>query len=454
MHPKTSENFPPATVQGVPAEVETFSVLRNVYDENGNIKPDEKWLDSGWRIEGSAEGIDGQHTVIVAKVIGERILQKTVSYESLVEAQVHASTVENALASTQSSVEQTSSRRALRREAKHRDSRKGQLIQFLKDKIQSKDMWSEQDGLQAIARMVEVSWRDGIATESQQDITEIALSGTLGGVEITPVYGKSNVGDPFRKVAQLLGIYNQDPETAKALVENRIAGFHATQSSALYGIVTHKAILSAQTARSRGTVLSSGEKLFSSVEGQQSISFGDWRAPETIAQYAESGMQYNSVEGIERRVQELQTLEAEMGHLDQDGRMRTNIRQSIQDLRETALLIQKNPKSVQSRMLLANFPVALGVNVDDIPAVDLIVEHNKARNEIVQRVPGDIVGEFMYFGPEMPLDRVRVIAVPKEKIKETKIFLATHGVDHIQVVDISPLTRNHTTDAIRRDRTA
>jgi len=120
--------------------------------------------------------------------------------------------------------------------------------------------------VQRIARISEVA---------ADEVRELLVSNQLAGADITPVLGKSPV-DPIYKQLRLLDIYEQDPDAARAIASNHVAGFHASRSGGLLSTLRHGLLPAAEAPPTRGDVpIFHGERVFS--QGKQAdISYADW----------------------------------------------------------------------------------------------------------------------------------------------------------------------------------
>jgi hypothetical protein len=275
-----------------------------------------------------------------------------------------------------------------------------------------------------------------------RDVTEIVSNKTLDGVEITKWYGTGSVGNSSLKLARLLYVYEQDPRAARLLVGNHIGGFHGSRSGSLWGVLTQGGLLSAEEARSVGQRVSTGERAYSPEGGQPTISFADWRASDSIRRYAGTAAAPMTVEDIVRGKRELEDDYAENHAMFGDQHPFTyNSKHLIETAQAEIDFLREHPDSLEAQLLLANFPIAYGIDVSRYESMETYpeaVRAGKTKDTIVERV-SDIDGEFMFFGGRIPLSGLPVIAVPAERIKEVATLFAEHDRG-VRVIDIDLLT--------------
>lgn len=122
--------------------------------------------------------------------------------------------------------------------------------------------------------------------ETTEVLREIVVDSSLNGLPIPPRLGKG--GEWLDKKYRLFEIYQKNPEVADLLVEKSVAGFHGSSSASLLGVLEHGLLTQAEL-RKQDRYIGSGERTVSPQGGQPAISFGDWRVPKTIEQYAHLG---------------------------------------------------------------------------------------------------------------------------------------------------------------------
>lgn len=273
------------------------------------------------------------------------------------------------------------------------------------------------------------------------EIVDISTKEMLNNIPITPDLGEWNVYQQFDKRIKVLDIYNENPELARLIVAERVAGFHGSRSGSLWGVIEHDGLLSAAEARSKGQILASGERTYSQESGQDAISFADFRFPETIRHYARSKIIPRTVEDLKREYSEVVAAKEEA--IRQWGPRHPfayNSALVAKDIQEQINFVQNNPHSVEAELMLANFPVAYGVSIDQYEIVPTMNE--KKSGVLVDRVPSDIPGEFQIIDTKVPLDRMPIIAVPKQYISRVRELLQNKGKTNIKVVDIDLISRN------------
>ena len=277
----------------------------------------------------------------------------------------------------------------------------------------------------------------------EKDVWEIIEQNSLDGVELSPIFGKSAAGDKRHKQAVLLTIYKQNPETARLLVHENIGGFHGSRSGSLWGVLQHDGLLSAQEARGRGQILSTGERTFSSQNGQASISFGDWREPKTINRYAGAKGQRVSIEQLQQEAAMTESsLNKSLTNWGEDHPFTYNSKLQLQDLQEQIKLIIAHPDSIEAELILDNFPITYGITINGFDRVETenqLPKDDPIKNTILERVRSDIEGEFMVIDQKISLDSLPVVAVPQDQINRVQELFKQHN-KQIAVIDIALLT--------------
>lgn len=276
--------------------------------------------------------------------------------------------------------------------------------------------------------------------ELSPQIMEIVLKETLHGYSIPEMLGKWSIGDEEAKMAQLLKILLVDSELAELIVGRNILGFHGTRSGALVGILQNGAILSAEEARSNRVGLVTGERLHSSAKGQPTISFSDWREPKSILQYSGSSAKNKTLGQLENELAELNN-EMENAKKYLSGKYLANYINMRDDLANKIDYIKNNPNSVESELMLSDFPIAFAFSGDknDTHYETIYEAKNTEGDCIIERVSSDIPGEFLIKAPRVPLERMPAIATTTEHIDQLRILLDKFGYENIKVVNLESI---------------
>lgn len=276
--------------------------------------------------------------------------------------------------------------------------------------------------------------------EVSLQIMEIALKETLHGYSIPEVLGKWRTGDEEAKAAQLIIIYLADPKLAELIVGRNILGFHGTRSGALVSILKNGALLSAEEARSNGVGLVTGERSYSPAESQPTISFSDWREPKSIFEYSGSSAKNTTLEQLESDLIELNK-EMENAKKYLSGKYLANYINMRDDLANKIDYIKNNPNSVESELMLSDFPIAFAFSGDenDVHYETIYDVKNTEGDCIIERASSDIPGEFLIKAPRVPLERVPAIATTSEHMKQLRTILDKFAYTNIKVVNLDSL---------------
>lgn len=167
---------------------------------------------------------------------------------------------------------------------------------------------------------------------------------------------------------QFIGVYLDSPRLAKEIVRQSVVGFHMTGSGALPGILKFGGLMPASELIDKGHPMPTGERAFTVVGGQSTISFVDWKEPITAAKYANNyGIEQTEASLVER-LQDY-NLVMENTSLEPDSRLRLNAAKVAEDLNRVLEVIRTAPDSLEAKLILANFPIAIGLSDRQIPSL-------------------------------------------------------------------------------------
>ena len=279
---------------------------------------------------------------------------------------------------------------------------------------------------------------------TQAAIAEILNNQSLNGKPVPKIMGKWGYTNKAEKIVRFLSIYEQDQALAETLIDKSVYGFHASSSAALYGILEEGALLPAQDVRRQGKPLRTGERTFSPhADGDDSISFADWRAPDSVKRYAGLDIRL-TLDDLRQDVLD-GTSQLERYHeILADGSVNIyarNLKRLIAERAKTFNFVKTHPDSLESKLILANFPIAYGVNIDGLPEhEDMYGKQDETKLRVNRTWPGDVTGEFTVRGGALSLDRIPIIATTKEYQQELQIMLEEHGYKDKYIADINILT--------------
>lgn len=271
------------------------------------------------------------------------------------------------------------------------------------------------------------------------EVAEVVVNQSLDGVPLTRMLGRWNIHEQYDKRIRVLSILERDPDAARAIVVNKIGGFHGSQSGSLWGVLEHDGLLSAAEARTRGQVLVNGERRYSKKEGQSSISFADYRESGSIARYAGKKTSRISVELLQDAYpQFIQAAEENEAQWGANHPFTYNAKNMAGDVAAQIEFMKKNPKSLETWLMQENFPIAYGLSLEGVDTVQTLVDKDN-KGKIVERVPSGVDGEFLFMDDHVSLDRIPVVAVPKPYMEYVRRIFADKGKS-VEVIDISLLT--------------
>ncbi|HSD56359.1 MAG TPA: hypothetical protein VLA92_04365 [Candidatus Saccharimonadales bacterium] len=199
----------------------------------------------------------------------------------------------------------------------------------------------------------------------------ISTPSTICGI---PMYGGRQEEGSFEyKAAYIQAMLEDNPQTAEAILSNRIAGFHGTSSAALYSILCEGGLVTAQRAQQENIPLSTGERLVSERTGQDTISFADWRATDTLAHYSQVNAQPLTKETSFDRILDLEDQHRKRARflemLDisvEEDDAACNLQQQIKDAKRDYDYLLQDPDGLEADLMRLNFPMLVGVNVDGL----------------------------------------------------------------------------------------
>ena len=105
--------------------------------------------------------------------------------------------------------------------------------------------------------------------------------------------------------------------------------------------------------------------------------------------------------------------------------------------------LESNPYSLEAQLIVANFPVAYGISLDDFSlSADILSAQKMYRADFQPSISpttvSDVKGEFVFVGDKISPEKIRMIAVPEDKIEQIKNVVSAFKLD-IKVVAIEPL---------------
>jgi hypothetical protein len=118
-----------------------------------------------------------------------------------------------------------------------------------------------------------------------------------------------------------------------------------------------------------------------------------------------------------------------------------NEQNKYDDLLIKISFIKSNPESLESRLMLSNFPIAFGLSGDekDLRYETIYEATGNDSDCIIERATSDIPGEFLFRTPRIPLSRVPVIATTTEHQDELRALLDQYGYKDIKVSKLEAL---------------
>lgn len=252
----------------------------------------------------------------------------------------------------------------------------------------------------------------------------VSRPSTICGI---PMYGGRQEEGSFEyKAAYIQAMLEDNPQTAEAILSNRIAGFHGTSSAALYGILTEGGLVTAQRAQQDNIPLSTGERLVAERTGQDTISFADWRATDTLAHYSQTNARPFTEENSSNRLFDLEDQHRKRTHFlealsisVEDDDVTYNLQAQIKDAKRDYDFIRQDPQGLEADLMRLNFPMLVGVNVDGLRqnvSQDSLTQLRQTEAVVMDASARSTYGEFQVHTPDGKLgfERLPVVAVPWE----------------------------------------
>jgi hypothetical protein len=279
------------------------------------------------------------------------------------------------------------------------------------------------------------------------EVEDVVISDRLGGCTLPPILGKYHIMDVPEKTETFLGFLERDPELAHLIAKRQVAGFHGSRSGTLLSVLKHGLMPSADLKQRNDVLAVAGERTFSSPDGQESTSFADWRAPQSIADYSQNE-ELQTADSLNESIERLQR--ALTDHLNDGGssddRISLNCVEMVKEMQAQAEFMAANPDSEETKLIEANFPVAYGIDISemDVASQDPGYLPPSFRG-VVDFAPSDVKGEFLVYDT-VPMQKLPVVAVPAERINQVKAIAEREGAD-IYVADLAVITRQKQKDA-------
>ena len=272
------------------------------------------------------------------------------------------------------------------------------------------------------------------------EIEDVVLNERFAGHQLPPMMGQFRDFDYPRKKTAFLDILDRDPTLANIIAKRQVAGFHGSRSGSLLNVLRN-GLIPASELRDQDTAIVSGERTFSPAGGQKDISFADWRAPNSIGRYAQTGKPVT----VESLLEQAENLRAALySHVEgigsNDDLFALNGSSIIKDYERQIEFMTDNPDSQETKLMEQNFPVSYGIDVSGMEIADHDPSHAPSDFKgIIDWSSGDVAGEFLA-RDTITIDKLPVIAVPAEHIEQVRSLIEQEGVN-AYVADLATLTR-------------
>ncbi len=278
--------------------------------------------------------------------------------------------------------------------------------------------------------------------EKARPVNEIITKNSLDGVPIQPVLGKYAFYDVFLKADRFLAIFENNERVARELVQNKIAGFHASSSASIVGVL-RQGLVSSRELQEKGIPVVSGERTYTRKGGHSTISFADWRASGTLDYYKQGGEELTAAILREHADELSKSVQQNDSGYSEDHPFLVNGADVARDRYAIAERLESNPYSLEAQLIVANFPVAYGISLDDFSlSADILSAQKMYRADFQPSISpttvSDVKGEFVFVGDKISPEKIRMIAVPEGKIEQIKNVVSAFKLD-IKVVAIEPL---------------
>lgn len=269
-----------------------------------------------------------------------------------------------------------------------------------------------------------------VVSEAQQ----ILLKGGIGEKQVGDERVARNGANEAEQRQYLAEMIVRDPESreaAKAIIENDVCGFHATDSVALSGILEAGGLRSTRSMRADGLSVPTGEHQYQPPEGQGSISFGNLaRTKDILTQYAGPAKVVRKDHA--QVVSELDVMIESSNAMDRatlSPREIANLETGLADFAALRKKITEGPQSLVSTMARVRFPVAFGVSRGPIDRAD--------PNRLLSAASH--LGEFRPAEEKVELSELPVVAVPREVVEPVKKLFEMFGYPDTVIVSLEAL---------------
>ena len=311
----------------------------------------------------------------------------------------------------------------------------GQVSPAVADAVESSSRYHIPEyALADLCSTAETIVSSDISQEQKDAAAEILLYGTLEGKEVgMPEVVRDGQSAVQERIwtAKLMASH---PEVAQTVVEKEIAGFHATGSFALAGLIEEGALLSGRKLRESGKASVTGAH-DAHEDGQPSISFGALHATKhNVEAYGGQHRKRSHAEvsaDLHGQIEGAKKMSA-----DYAGNTKMHkILAGIVHNAELALSdYEHDPDSLAATMMRWQFPVAIGVNRSFVRAKEAERQHGSLRH--------GQSGDFAEFRPAadiIPIEALPVIAVPTDKMRPVSELLGKFGHAQVSVVSLESI---------------
>lgn len=246
----------------------------------------------------------------------------------------------------------------------------------------------------------------------QTEINSILLTGCLGNGRVFDQYPGKN-GSTLTIRQNLLKIYLNNPELAKAIVELEIVGTHGSSIGSLISVLDN-GILPTNKLVELNIPVSTGEHQNGYLWNQEFVSMIEWTFAGTTRMYATDRPQ--SRRTLRRDILDIQTklAKGDQGSLTPGLELRRNF------LLATLKLLSEDSNSIEARLIRDGSAVVYFVSKEGIEGKKVEIPRSDINSEY--GIQDGIAQQY-----------IKIILVPKNRIEFTKRILANKGREDIQV---------------------
>jgi hypothetical protein len=293
---------------------------------------------------------------------------------------------------------------------------------------------ASQRQLERIVTIVTSPQIANLEPEARANQHEVLTQGTLHGRTIGMPEAQRNAQDEIDERLFMAKLLIKSPQTAEAIAEAGIAGFHATSSFGLAGIVESGAMYQASVLHAKGKASRGAGDAAVNGKGQTTMSFGSMHAVKrNVETWGGPDVTQTDSEAREQLAKDVDDARHLLAEMEPDTRGEKLMRAALHNASLLEHGYKSDPNSLASTMLRHRFPVVVGVNAEFVRSA----EETREKGHLL--IGERYFAEFRPNADEIPMEALPVIGVPANYVDDTKKLLAQFGREGVNIVALEDL---------------